>query len=228
MATVNIFSVDMGAVALTSGDQPNSNQYCQNCKQYSHFTSHGKQNYSCCGEEGHPFIYCSTLCAPEARASASEAKPPKTNSSKLKKEANASSAKDEIYLVESLAVVRSNVAQKHCLSQTVHPYSTPGKTKGSKPLKYELANHENPAAGDQPQQQDQHNVPPQEPVAEPYGLQWMKRMSLTMRHLLLKYKSLLLSRLHVATKFPALPANISYNTQGALDKLPLDVSNVMD
>ncbi|KAJ9088093.1 hypothetical protein DSO57_1026410 [Entomophthora muscae] len=32
----------------------------------------------------------------------------------------------------------------------------------------------------------------------------------------------------VATKFPDLPANVSYNTQGALDKPPLDVSNVMD
>ncbi|KAJ9050804.1 hypothetical protein DSO57_1010804 [Entomophthora muscae] len=32
----------------------------------------------------------------------------------------------------------------------------------------------------------------------------------------------------VATKFPDLPANISYNTQGALGELPLDVSNNMD
>ncbi|KAJ9062059.1 hypothetical protein DSO57_1014683 [Entomophthora muscae] len=30
---------------------------------------------------------------------------------------------------------------------------------------------------------------------------------------------------HVATKSPDLPANISYNTQGALNELPLDVSN---
>ncbi|KAJ9058127.1 hypothetical protein DSO57_1015548 [Entomophthora muscae] len=33
---------------------------------------------------------------------------------------------------------------------------------------------------------------------------------------------------NVATKFPDLPANISYNTLGALNELPLDVSNVMD
>ncbi|KAJ9048719.1 hypothetical protein DSO57_1032036 [Entomophthora muscae] len=32
----------------------------------------------------------------------------------------------------------------------------------------------------------------------------------------------------VATKFLGLPAKISYNTQGALGELPLDVSNVMD
>ncbi|KAJ9056150.1 hypothetical protein DSO57_1035978 [Entomophthora muscae] len=32
----------------------------------------------------------------------------------------------------------------------------------------------------------------------------------------------------VATKVQTLPANISYNTQGALDELPLDVSNVMN
>ncbi|KAJ9074739.1 hypothetical protein DSO57_1003393 [Entomophthora muscae] len=31
----------------------------------------------------------------------------------------------------------------------------------------------------------------------------------------------------VATKFPALPANVSYNTQGVLDKSPLDMSNIM-
>ncbi|KAJ9078632.1 hypothetical protein DSO57_1004896 [Entomophthora muscae] len=136
-----------------SGDQPKSNQYFQNCKQYSHITSYCKQNCNHCGEEGHPFIYCLTLCAPEAKASTFEAKPPKAKSSKPKKEANASSAKYETYLVESLAAVRSNVAQKHCLRQTVHPYSTPGKNKGSEPLKSELANHENPAGGDQPQQQ---------------------------------------------------------------------------
>ncbi|KAJ9063185.1 hypothetical protein DSO57_1002485 [Entomophthora muscae] len=35
-------------------------------------------------------------------------------------------------------------------------------------------------------------------------------------------------RTNVATKFPALPANVSQNTQGALDVQPLDVSNVMD
>ncbi|KAJ9078426.1 hypothetical protein DSO57_1006838 [Entomophthora muscae] len=128
------------------------------------------QNFNPFGEEGHPFIYCPTLCAPEAKASTSEAKPPKTKSSKPKKEANASSAKDDTYLVESLAAVRSNVAQKHCLSQTVHPYSTPGKTKGSEPLKSELANHENLVSGDQSQQQDQQDVPSQEPVAEPYGV----------------------------------------------------------
>ncbi|KAJ9054132.1 hypothetical protein DSO57_1017790 [Entomophthora muscae] len=32
----------------------------------------------------------------------------------------------------------------------------------------------------------------------------------------------------VATEFPDLPANVSYNTQGALKEPPLDVSNVMD
>ncbi|KAJ9076272.1 hypothetical protein DSO57_1027847 [Entomophthora muscae] len=32
----------------------------------------------------------------------------------------------------------------------------------------------------------------------------------------------------VATESPASPANVYYNTQGALNKLPLDVSNVMD
>ncbi|KAJ9058568.1 hypothetical protein DSO57_1011023 [Entomophthora muscae] len=31
----------------------------------------------------------------------------------------------------------------------------------------------------------------------------------------------------IATKFPDLPANISYNTQGALDESPLDMSNNM-
>ncbi|KAJ9049673.1 hypothetical protein DSO57_1022047 [Entomophthora muscae] len=117
-----------------------------------------------------PFIYCPTLHAAEAKAPASEAKPSKTKSSKPKKEANASSAKEKTYLVESLAVVRSNVAQKHCLSQTLHPYSTPGKTKGSELLKYELANHESPAAGDLSQQQDQHDVLQQAPAAEPYGV----------------------------------------------------------
>ncbi|KAJ9051516.1 hypothetical protein DSO57_1003867 [Entomophthora muscae] len=69
-------------------------------------------------------------------------------SSKPKKEANASSGKDETYLVESLAAVRSNVAKKHHLIQKVHPYSTPGKTKGPEPLKSELANYESLAAGD--------------------------------------------------------------------------------
>ncbi|KAJ9073220.1 hypothetical protein DSO57_1018826 [Entomophthora muscae] len=156
-------------IYLTSGDQPKSNQFCQNCKQYSHFTSYCKQNCNHCGEEGHPFIYCPTLRAPEAKASTSEAKPPKTKSYKPKKEANASSGKDETYL-ESLAVVRFNVAQKHHLSQTVHPYSTPGKTKGSELLKSELANHESPAAGNQLQQQDQHDVPQQAPAVEPYGV----------------------------------------------------------
>ncbi|KAJ9083823.1 hypothetical protein DSO57_1030897 [Entomophthora muscae] len=155
---------------LKGRDQPKSNQFCQNCKQYRHFTSYCEQNCNHFGEEGHPFIYCSTLRAPEAKASPSEAKPPKTKSSKPKKEANASSAKDETYLVESLTTVRSNVAQKHLLSQTVHPYSTLGKTKGSEPLKYETANHESLAAGDQPQQQDQHDVPQQAPAAEPYGV----------------------------------------------------------
>ncbi|KAJ9083497.1 hypothetical protein DSO57_1034107 [Entomophthora muscae] len=67
-------------------------------------------------------------------------------------------------------MVRSNLAQKHCLSQTVHPYSTPGKTKQSEPLKSESSNNENPVAGDQPQQQDQHDVPQQAPAAEPYGV----------------------------------------------------------
>ncbi|KAJ9084060.1 hypothetical protein DSO57_1028112 [Entomophthora muscae] len=134
---------------LTSGDQPKSNQFCQNYKQYGHFTSYCKQNCNRCGEEGHPFIYCPTLRAPEAKAFPSEAKSPKTKSSKPKKEDNASSAKDEIYLVESLAAVRSNVAQKHRLSQTVHPYSTPRKTKGLELLKSESANHESHTAGDQ-------------------------------------------------------------------------------
>ncbi|KAJ9050476.1 hypothetical protein DSO57_1014134 [Entomophthora muscae] len=32
----------------------------------------------------------------------------------------------------------------------------------------------------------------------------------------------------VATKFPDSPANVSYNTQGALDESPLDVSNGMN
>ncbi|KAJ9056810.1 hypothetical protein DSO57_1029168 [Entomophthora muscae] len=32
----------------------------------------------------------------------------------------------------------------------------------------------------------------------------------------------------VATEFPDLPANISYNTQGTLNELPLDVSNNMN
>ncbi|KAJ9061373.1 hypothetical protein DSO57_1021418 [Entomophthora muscae] len=32
----------------------------------------------------------------------------------------------------------------------------------------------------------------------------------------------------VITKFPELPANVSYNTQGALNELPLDVSNNMN
>ncbi|KAJ9078804.1 hypothetical protein DSO57_1002865 [Entomophthora muscae] len=72
--------------------------------------------------------------------------------------------------MESLAKVRSNLAQKHRLSQTVHPYSTPGKTNGSELLKSESANHESPAAGAQPQQQDQHDVPQQAPAAEPYGV----------------------------------------------------------
>ncbi|KAJ9081058.1 hypothetical protein DSO57_1018528 [Entomophthora muscae] len=31
----------------------------------------------------------------------------------------------------------------------------------------------------------------------------------------------------VETKFPDLPANVSYNTQGALNESPLDVSNNM-
>ncbi|KAJ9065807.1 hypothetical protein DSO57_1015820 [Entomophthora muscae] len=144
---------------LTSGDQPKLNQYCQNCKPYSHFTSYYKQNCNCCGEEGHFFIYCTTLRAPEAKVSISEVKPPKTKSSKPKKEANASSAKEETYLVESLAAVRSNVAQKHHLSQKVHLYSTPGKIKGSELLIYELTNHENPSGSYQPQQQDHHDVP---------------------------------------------------------------------
>ncbi|KAJ9087799.1 hypothetical protein DSO57_1029499 [Entomophthora muscae] len=33
---------------------------------------------------------------------------------------------------------------------------------------------------------------------------------------------------NVATKFSDSPANVSYNTQGALNEPPLDVSNVMD
>ncbi|KAJ9055488.1 hypothetical protein DSO57_1003565 [Entomophthora muscae] len=114
-------------------------------------------------QNGHLFIYCPTLCAPETKAPNSEENPLKTKSSKPKKEANASSAKEETYLVESLAV-------KHRLSQTVHPYSTPGKTKGSEPLKSELVNHENPTAGDQPQPRDQHDVPQQASAAEPYGV----------------------------------------------------------
>ncbi|KAJ9076671.1 hypothetical protein DSO57_1023872 [Entomophthora muscae] len=32
----------------------------------------------------------------------------------------------------------------------------------------------------------------------------------------------------VATEFPDLSANVSYDTQGALDEPPLDVSNIMD
>ncbi|KAJ9079770.1 hypothetical protein DSO57_1032061 [Entomophthora muscae] len=32
----------------------------------------------------------------------------------------------------------------------------------------------------------------------------------------------------VATEFPDLPANISYDTQGALNEAPLDVSNDMN
>ncbi|KAJ9068414.1 hypothetical protein DSO57_1028990 [Entomophthora muscae] len=32
----------------------------------------------------------------------------------------------------------------------------------------------------------------------------------------------------VATKVQTLPANVSYNTQGALNELPLDISNVMN
>ncbi|KAJ9064414.1 hypothetical protein DSO57_1030945 [Entomophthora muscae] len=126
-------------------------------------------NCNHCGEEGHPIIYFPTLHAPESKASTSEAKPLKTKSSKPKKEANASSSKDETYLVESLATARSNVAQKHHLRKAVHSYSTPGKTKGSELLKSELAKYENPADGDQPQQQDHHDVPQQAPAAEPYG-----------------------------------------------------------
>ncbi|KAJ9059434.1 hypothetical protein DSO57_1002430 [Entomophthora muscae] len=117
---------------LTSGYQPKSNQFCQNCKQYSHFTSYCKQNCNHCEEEGHPFIYCPNLCAPESKASTSKSKPPKTKSSK--------------------------------------PKNTPGKTKGSEPLKSELVNYESPAAGYQPQQQDQHDVSQQAYVAEPYGV----------------------------------------------------------
>ncbi|KAJ9068114.1 hypothetical protein DSO57_1031937 [Entomophthora muscae] len=41
-------------------------------------------------------------------------------------------------------------------------------------------------------------------------------------------KELEANRETVATKFPALPANVSYNTQMALNEPPLDVSNVMD
>ncbi|KAJ9065330.1 hypothetical protein DSO57_1020822 [Entomophthora muscae] len=126
-------------MCLTSGDQLKLNH---------HFTSYCKQNCNHCGEEGHPFIYWQIWRAPEAKESISEAKPPKTKSFKPKKEANASSFKDETYLVESLAAVRSNMTQKHCLSKTVHPYSTPGNTKGSEPLKSESVNHENPAASD--------------------------------------------------------------------------------
>ncbi|KAJ9055399.1 hypothetical protein DSO57_1004261 [Entomophthora muscae] len=136
-----------------------------NLSQTSSVRIKSSTNCNRCGEEGHPFIYCPTLCASEAKALTSEAKPPKNKSSKPKKEANASSAKDETYLVESLAVVRTNVAQKHHLGQTVHPYSTPGETKGSKPLKSESENHESPAAGNQPQQQDQHDVPQMAPMA---------------------------------------------------------------
>ncbi|KAJ9070413.1 hypothetical protein DSO57_1008154 [Entomophthora muscae] len=146
---------------LTSGDKPKSNH---------HFTSYCKQNCNYCGNEGHPFIYCPTLRAPEAKALTSEAKPLKIKSSKPKKEANASSAKEETYPVESLATVRSNVTQKHHLSQKVHPYSTPGKTKGSELLKSESVNHESPAAGDHPHQQDELDVPQQAPAAEPYGV----------------------------------------------------------
>ncbi|KAJ9078624.1 hypothetical protein DSO57_1004888 [Entomophthora muscae] len=155
---------------LTSGDQPKSNHYCHNYKHYSHFTSYCKQNSNHCGEEGRPFIYFPTLCAPEAKAPTIEAKPPKIKSTKSKKEANVSSAKEETYLVESLAAVRSNVTQKHHLIQKVHPYSTPGKTKGSELLKSESANHESPAAGNHPQQHDQYDVLQQAPVAEPYGV----------------------------------------------------------
>ncbi|KAJ9065372.1 hypothetical protein DSO57_1020225 [Entomophthora muscae] len=36
-----------------------------------------------------------------------------------------------------------------------------------------------------------------------------------------------LPALAVATEIQTSPANVSYNTQGALDELPLDVSNVM-
>ncbi|KAJ9079007.1 hypothetical protein DSO57_1001220 [Entomophthora muscae] len=32
----------------------------------------------------------------------------------------------------------------------------------------------------------------------------------------------------VATEFPDLPANVSHDTQGALNELPLDVSNDMN
>ncbi|KAJ9066608.1 hypothetical protein DSO57_1007950 [Entomophthora muscae] len=32
----------------------------------------------------------------------------------------------------------------------------------------------------------------------------------------------------IATKLPDLPANLSFDTQGALNELPLDVSNNMD
>ncbi|KAJ9065035.1 hypothetical protein DSO57_1024130 [Entomophthora muscae] len=140
---------------LTSGDQSKSNQYCQNCKYY---------------KEGHLLIYCPTLHAPEAKASTSEAKPPKTKSSKPKKKASASSAKEETYLVESLATVRSNVAQKQHLSQTVNSYSTLEKTKGSESLNPQLANHEDPVVDDQPKQQDQHYLPQQAPVDELYGV----------------------------------------------------------
>ncbi|KAJ9071031.1 hypothetical protein DSO57_1001279 [Entomophthora muscae] len=194
---------------LASGDQPKSNQYYQNCKQYSHLTSYCKKNCNCCGEEGHPFIYCPTLCAPEAKASNSEAKSPKTKSSKPTKEANASLAKEETYLVESLAAVRSNVAQKHCLSQIVHPYSTPGKTKESELSKLNqpimrilqlMISHNNRIRIMCHNRHLQLNL---------MGFPWMKKMALTMRSLPLRYKSLLLSRLKVRS--PSRPRSPSLN-----------------
>ncbi|KAJ9070186.1 hypothetical protein DSO57_1011106 [Entomophthora muscae] len=105
-------------------------------------------NCNRCGKEGHPFIYCPTLRASEAKVPTSEAKPPKTKSSKPKKEANSSSAKDETYLLESLA--------------TYIPIALLRSSKAKSAI------HENLAAGDQPQQLYQHDVSQQEPAAEPY------------------------------------------------------------
>ncbi|KAJ9060807.1 hypothetical protein DSO57_1026855 [Entomophthora muscae] len=108
---------------LAGGKQPRSNFPCDNCNRDGHVASTCHQKCNQCGDKNHPYPVC-----PKWIKETTE----KLNASKAKlakKSLESTSKKDESFLVETMAVVCSNVSQKHRLSHIVHPYNVDGKTK---------------------------------------------------------------------------------------------------
>ncbi|KAJ9088717.1 hypothetical protein DSO57_1020385 [Entomophthora muscae] len=120
---------------MTSGEQAKSSLYCHNCKKQGHLIGTCKGPCNRCRANRHGYVHCPNNCQNKPKTPAAEPKQNQKQAPKPKKEMEPSAAKDESYLVESMAAVRTNVAQKHRLSHIAHPYNTPEKQKGAEAAK---------------------------------------------------------------------------------------------